>query len=145
MLLNYENVTYDTENGYQFDDLVNDILTNLDNDDLVCLWNEYCDKANYPDDHIYSMPELEEYLDLRGTTAYEVIKGGVVDPDCFSWCEAWFIESVWGLRSSDSPWDLVDLEDDCFRAYFKGILLDNPDKYDCEEVDEEDEEEDNEE
>ena len=139
MLLNYDDVTYDTENGYQFDDLINDILNNLDNDDLVCLWNEYCDKANYPDDHIYSMSELEGYLMMTDVTAYDVITGNVVDPDCFSHCEAWFIDSIYGLRSSDSPWDLVDLEDDYFRAYFKGILLDNPDKYDCEEVDEEEE------
>lgn len=53
MLLNYDDVTYDTENGYQFNDLVDEILTNLDNDGLVSLWNDYCDKNNYMDDHIF--------------------------------------------------------------------------------------------
>lgn len=140
MLLNYENVTYDTENDYQFDDLMNEVLDSLDNDDLVSLWNDYCEKNNYMDDHIFSMPELEEYLEIKGTTAYDVIKGGVVDPDCFCYQEDWFIDSIYGLRSSDSPWDLVDLEDNGFMAYFEKLLLDNPEKYDCEEVDEESEE-----
>lgn len=137
MLLKYENIVYDTENGYKLNDLIDEVLISLDNDDLVCLWNEYCYKNNYMDDHIFSMSELEEYLDLKGTTAYEVITGNVVDPDCFSWCEAWFIDSVWGLRSSNSPWDLVDLEDEDFNRYFEEVLLKDPEKYDCEEVYEE--------
>lgn len=137
MLLKYENIVYDTENGYKLNGLIDEVLTSLDNDDLVCLWNEYCDKDNYMDDHIFSMSEIEEYLDLKGTTAYDVIKGGVVDSDCFSWCEAWFIDSIYGLRSSDSPWDLVDLEDEGFSRYFEEILLKDPEKYDCEEVEEE--------
>lgn len=141
MLLNYDNVTYDTENGYQFDDLLDEVLDSLNNDDLVSLWNDFCETQGYIEEHIYSMSELEEYLEITGTTAYDVITGNVVDPDCFSHCEAWFIDSVWGLRSSDSPWDLVDLEDDGFRAYFGGLLLDDPEKYDCEEVDEEEEDE----
>ena len=139
MLLNYDDVTYDTENGYQFDDLVDEVLDSLDNDDLVCLWNDYCEKNYYMDYHIFSMSELEEYLELKGTTAYDVITGNVVDTHCFSHCEAWFIDSIYGLLSSDSPWDLVDLKDDGFRDYFGEILLNDPDKYDCEEVDEEEE------
>lgn len=134
MLLKYDDVVYDTENGYQLDDLINEILIDLDNDELVELWNEQCDKADYPDEHIYSMSELEEYLEIKGTTAYEVITGNVVDPDCFSWCEAWFIDSIRGLRSSDSPWDLVDFDDGEFSEYFEDMLLDDPEKYDCEEV-----------
>lgn len=73
--------------------------------------------------------------------AYDVITGNIVDADCFSYQEHWFIDSIYGPRSSDSLWDLVDIEDDDFRAYFEKILLDNPEKYDCEEVDEEDDEE----
>ena len=65
MLLKYNDVTYDTENDYQFNDLVDEILTGLDNDDLVSIWNDYCEKNYYTDDHIFSMPELEEYLDLK--------------------------------------------------------------------------------
>lgn len=139
MLLNHKNIVYDTENGYQLDDLINEILIDLDNDELVELWNEYCEKDNYSDEHIFSMSELEDYLEIKGTTAYEVITGNVVDPDCFSWCEAWFIDSIWGLRSSSSPWDLVDFDDDGFSRYFEEILLKDPEKYDCEEVDEDEE------
>ena len=96
------------------------------------------------------MKTIRQYIrfksvDDRKLIERDVIKGGVVDPDCFSCWEAWFIDSIYGLRSSDSPWDLVDLEDDCFRGYFEEVLLKDPEKYDCEEVDEEEEEGDNEE
>lgn len=137
MLLKYENIVYDTENDYKLNDLIDEVLTSLGNNDLVCLWNEYCDKNNYMDDHIFSMSELEEYLDLKGTTAYEVITGNVVDPDGFCYQEDWFIDSIYGLRSIDSPWDLVDLEDEVFIRYFEEVLLKDPEKYDCEEVYEE--------
>ena len=139
MLLKYENVVYDVENDYQLSDLVDEVLYNLDDDTIVNLWNEYCDKHNYIDDHIFSKSELEGYLELRGTTAYEVITGNVVDADCFNYQENWFIDSMWGLRSSDSPWDLVGIDGYDFKTYFEGLLLDDPEKYDCEEVDEEEE------
>lgn len=141
MLLKYENIVYDIENDYQLSDLVDEVLYNLDDDTIVNLWNKYCDKHNYIDDHIFSMSELEGYLEIKGTTAYEVITGNVVDYDCFCYQEEWFIDSMWGLRSSDSPWDLVGIDSYDFKAYFEGLLLDDPEKYDCEEVDEEGDEE----
>lgn len=133
MLLKYENIVYDTENVYQLDDLINEVLYDLNDKDIVKIWNEYCDKNDYNDDNIFSMTELVDYLELKGTTAYEVITGNVVDFDCFCYQEDWFIDSMWGLRSSDSPWDLVDI-DDYFKSYFEGLLLDDPEKYNCEEV-----------
>lgn len=141
MLLKYENAVYDTENDYQLDDLVDEVLYDLNDKDIVKLWNEYCDKNDYNDDNIFSMCELVDYLELKGTTAYEVITGNVVDFDCFCYQEDWFIDSMWGLRSSDSPWDLVDIDSYDFKAFFKELLLDDPEKYDCEEVDEGDDSE----
>lgn len=141
MLLKYENVVYDTENDYQLSDLVDEVLYDLKDKYIVDLWNEYCDKNDYNDENIFSMYELADYLELKGTTAYEVITGNVVDFDCFCYQEDWFIDSMWGLRSSDSPWDLVDIGDYEFKAYFEGLLLDDPEKYDCEEVDEGDDSE----
>lgn len=140
MLLKYDDVVYDTENGYQLKDLIEDILNDLSNSDIVQLWNEYCDKNNYMENFIFPMDELEGYLEIAEKTAYDVITGNVIDWDCFCYQEDWFIESIWGLKSSDSPWDLVDFDDPDFRDYFEDILLDNPEKYDCEEVDSEDEE-----
>ena len=142
MLLSYENITYDTENGYQLNDLLHEILTSMSDPDIVALWNEFCQDQGYIEESIYSMDFLEEYLTMTGKTAYDVITGNVIDSDCFCYQEDWFIESIWGLRSSNSAWDLVSFEDEGFRAYFEELLLDNPEKYDCEEVEEEDEEED---
>lgn len=141
MLLKYENVVYDTENDYQLSDLVDEVLYDLKDKYIVDLWNEYCDKNDYNDENIFSMYELADYLELKGTTAYEVITGNVVDFGCFCYQEDWFIDSMWGLRSSDSPWDLVDIGGYEFKAYFEGLLLDDPEKYDCEEVDEGDDSE----
>lgn len=41
-------------------DQVMDVLKNLDDSELVYVWNEYCDRVNYYDDCIYSMDELDE-------------------------------------------------------------------------------------
>lgn len=35
-------------------------LRELDDSEIVTLWNEYCDVHNYPDDRIYCMEELDE-------------------------------------------------------------------------------------
>lgn len=137
MLLKYDDVVYDMDDGDQTNDLIYNILINMSDSDIVQLWDEYCDKNNYMEEFIFSMDELEGYLEIAEKTAYDVITGNVIDWDCFCYQEDWFIESIWGLKSSDSPWDLVDFDNPDFRAYFEDILLDYPEKYDCEEVDNE--------
>lgn len=138
MLLKYENIVYDTENDRQLDDLIDDVLNGVVSDhDIAEIWNEYCDKVNYPEDHVYSMDFLEDFLTMTDTTAYDVITGNVIDPDCFCYQENWFIDSIWGLRSGNTVGDLIDFDDDGFRAYFEELLINDPEKYDCEEVDEE--------
>ena len=141
MLLKYEDTVYDTEYCDQANDLLDEVLSHMDDTDIVPIWNDYCDKANYPDDHIFSMDFLEEYLTMTDKTAYDVIVGDVIDFDCFCYQEYWFIESCYGLRSSNDPWDLVDFDDDDFRTYFEDMLLKDPEKYDCEEVYDDDDEE----
>lgn len=135
MLLAYAHTIYDL--SYQIDDLIDDVLDNLNEVDLSEVWNAFCEDNNYVDDHVFSMSELEDYLELRGVTSYEVLTKNIIDSDCFCAEEEWFVDSTWGLRSSDSIWDLVDLDQDGFRTYFEKKLLDDPEKYDCEEIDEE--------
>ena len=36
------------------------VLMNLDDSDMVQVWNEYCDRVNCYDDRIYDMAELDE-------------------------------------------------------------------------------------
>lgn len=145
MLLKYNDVVYDMDNGDQTNDLLDEVLCNMSDSYIVPIWNEYCDKENYSDDHIFSMAELEDYLMMIDASAYDVITGNVIDPDCFCCQENWFIESIYGLRSSNSVWDLVDFDDDGFKTYFEDMLLKDPEKYDCEEVDEDEEDEETEE
>lgn len=140
MLLKYDDVVYDTENGYKLRDLIEEILTDMDDDKLVTLWNTFCDKSNYPEEHVYLMGELEDYLMMTDTSAYDVIIGDVVDFECFSCGEDYFIDSLYGLRSGNSPWDLVDFDDyPDFNDFIGELIKDKPWKYDCEEVDEEEE------
>lgn len=141
MLLKYDDVVYDMDDGDQTNDLIYNILSEMSDSYIVPIWNEYCDSQDYFEEHIYSMDFLEEYLIMTEKTAYDVITGNVIDSDCFCYQENWFIDSMWGLKSSNDPWDLVDFDDPDFRTYFEDMLLKDPEKYDCEEVDEEDSEE----
>ena len=140
MLLKYGNTVYDTENDCQLDALIVEVLYDLNNKELVNIWNDYCEDNSYFEDQLFSMSDLEEYLEINAITAFDVITKNIIDSDCFCYQENWFKESTWGLQSSDSPWDLADIDSYEFKAYFEGLLLDDPEKYGCEEVDEESEE-----
>ena len=136
--LKYNDTVYNIDDPDDLQSLVDNVLTDLRDDLVVNLWNSFCDKNDYPDEHIFSMSELEDYLMMTDKTAYEVIVGDVVDFDCFSHREDYFIESPYGLRSSDSPWDLVDFDDyPDFIDYMGDLIESKPWKYDCEEVEEE--------
>lgn len=137
MLLKYDNVVYDMDDGDQINDLVDNILSNMSDSYIVSIWNECCNDQGCIEERIFSMDELEDYLELKGITAYDVIAGDVVNWDCFFYADDWFIVTIWGLRSNNSPRDLVDFSDDNFKAYFEELLLNKPEKYGCEEVDSE--------
>ena len=137
MLLKYDDIVYDTENDDYFQALIEEVLTDMADDTLVNLWNAFCDKSNYPEEHVYSMGELEDYLMMTDTSAYDVIVGDVVDFECFSCGEDYFIDSLYGLRSSNSLWDLVDFDGyPDFNDFIGELIKDRPWKYDCEEVEE---------
>lgn len=50
-----------------FDQVMN-VLKNLDDSELVYVWNEYCDRVNCFDDRIYSMDELDEIFSGQDVT-----------------------------------------------------------------------------
>lgn len=47
-------------------------ISNMNNNEIVSLHNEYCINAFYPDDHIYTMNEIDEQLE--GYTPMEIIR-----------------------------------------------------------------------
>ena len=59
-------------NRTEIEEKLRDTLRNLDSEELLCVWNEYTDQANYPDDRIYPMEELDEIY--SGTEATEVLR-----------------------------------------------------------------------
>lgn len=140
--LKYNDEVYNIDDPDEADGLIDNVLSDLNDDILANLWNDWADKKGYSEEHIFCMSELEDYLMMTDTTAYDVIVGDVIDFDCFSHREDYFIDSMYGLRSSDSPWDLVDFDDyPEFYEHMKELIEADPYKYDCEEVDEVDDEE----
>ena len=141
MLLKYNDVVYHDDDHDQMLELADDVLTDLKNNVLVSHWNDWCEKNYYDEDHIYSMNELDEYLTMINVSAYDVIVGNVVNFDCFSHMEDYFKDGIYGLTSSDSPWDLVDFDDyPDFIDYMVDLIKFDPYKFDVEEVYEDDEE-----
>ena len=70
-------------------DKIMDVLKNMDDCELVSVWNEYCDKVNCFDDYIYSMDELDEIMD--GQDAQYILN------------RAFFGHDQWSNESSFNP------------------------------------------
>ena len=70
-------------------DKIMDVLKNMDDCELVSVWNEYCDKVNCFDDRIYSMDELDEIM--NGQDAQYILN------------RAFFGHDQWSEESSFNP------------------------------------------
>ena len=68
-------------NRTEIEEKLREILRSLDSEELLCVWNEYTDQANYPDDRIYRMEELDEIY--SGTEATEVLRRAFYGHDDF--------------------------------------------------------------
>ena len=87
-------------------DAIMEALESMDNDDLVDINNEYCDKNNYSDDRIYRMYELDELFgDMRVTEFLEKLT------DEFRVSDDYFKYGIYGLESTDLPSDWMDISD----------------------------------
>lgn len=88
------------------DETLVDILQNLDDAQIVDVWNEYCDAIDYTDDRIYGMYELDEMF--YGQTAHELLDAL---SDDFSGRDDWMRYTIYGLESFSNPFDKIDIED----------------------------------
>lgn len=85
---------------------VREAVDNLDEYDLIGLWNEYCDDNSYYDDRIYGN-DIDELL--YGLKPSEVLNA--IDLDNYSENDDYMIESIYGYRSfsylsdDNSPYD----------------------------------------
>ena len=77
----------------------------LSNDELVSIWNEYCDNNNYTDDRIYYMREFDDMMYDR--TPSEIARDVWSNDFCVN-CD-YFQWSVY-LTSTDYPEEMVDFD-----------------------------------
>lgn len=92
-----------------YDKIVEEI-DNMSNDEIVNIWNEYCDEAGDSDEHIYEMDEFDnennppcdwdEFWEKRDELEDFDHNDGY-----------WYREGGFDLRSIDDPWAIVREED----------------------------------
>ena len=83
-----------------------DVLRDMDDSTIVCVWNEYCDSVKYYDDRIYFMGDLDDLF--YGCSASDLLRA--LDSD-FSLNDDYFRETIYGLSSFDCVLDYIDLDD----------------------------------
>ena len=85
----------------------------MNDNDVVDVCNEYCEKANYPDDHIYAMSEFDEFAQNIGSPIelVRMVQFGNFDiRNNYFWMDGYGnFES--SNRVADFPIDLGDVAD----------------------------------
>lgn len=94
----------DIHEEYMYEKLI-EILAEM-NDDIVPVWNEYCDNSGYYDDRIEYMDSLDDLM--FGKTATEILNE--VDNN-FNTRDDYFRFNCYGLESFSDPYDVVDTND----------------------------------
>lgn len=84
---------------------VKEYVINLDDGDLVELWNLYCNEVNCFDDVVYFMDELDDYL--YGMKPLDILNR--VDKDFNTRCD-YFRDGIYGIESFDYVGDVMYLD-----------------------------------
>lgn len=97
-------------NRYEVDDVVikamTDYLENLDQDDLIAVWNEYTEDSCHNEDRIYPMWELDELM--SGLNFSEALSK--IDTDNFDFNDEFLYDSIYGLRSTGDLDDVIEID-----------------------------------
>ena len=92
-----------------YDEIVEE-LRNMSTDEIVNIWNEYCDEAGDSDEHIYEMDEFDmENAPPRDGDDFWERKEELEDFDPND--DYWYREGGFDLRSIDEPWAIIREED----------------------------------
>lgn len=81
-----------------------DILNDMNDDDIVSVWNEYCENSSYFDDVIEYMDYLDDFFCDMGAT--EILEH--IDRD-FSVRDYYFRSTIYGFESFRDPYEVVDV------------------------------------
>lgn len=85
-------------------EMIRDTLEEMSSNDLMYIWNEYCDNNRYYDDKIYYYEEIDEfYYDMKPTEIIE--KFGELGN-----CEYWK-DGIYGAEALDMIEDGIDFDD----------------------------------
>ena len=82
-------------------------LEELDDEELVEMWNDYCKNNNMDDERIYNMDELDDLLgEMYPTDLF-----GKIDFNRFSEGDDYFTYNGYGyIESIDNPYESIDVE-----------------------------------
>lgn len=87
---------------------IKELLSEIDDADLLYIHRNYCDLANYPDNVIYDMGEFDEIM--AGFEPWEIAQKCFFGD--FRPCDKYFwFDGYANLRSSDWLGDWIDTED----------------------------------
>lgn len=103
-MANYEEVKTFEDIDYEFKEILEEIITDMDDDNLLSFWNEYCDSYGCYEDRIYYYEELDDLC--YGMSATEVL-------DKFSdlnGCTYWK-DGIYGAEALDYVSEGVDVDD----------------------------------
>lgn len=80
--------------------------TEIEENDLVYIWNEYCDKDKKYDDRIFQMGELDDYVGEGYATE-------ILDrfSDDFSIDDDYFVETIYGIESFNMVDEYIYFDD----------------------------------
>ena len=83
-------------------------LDEMSTAELINIHNEYCDAANYPDNHIYNMDDFDEIM--SGQTPWEIARCAYYGDFCPTHNYFWF-NGYANLCSADFEPDIISTED----------------------------------
>lgn len=84
-----------------------DVLINLDNNELMDLWNDMCDDYNWFEDKVYFVDEIDAVLSFA--SAREVLH--MVEGNDFNLYDTFFKYDTDDISSSDYLEDLIDIDE----------------------------------
>lgn len=101
------------------------IIEDADVEEAVCIWNEYKEAVNDPDNLIYSVNEIDDILcDMK---PWEILRMGFYGD--YRPCDKWFKFDGYGnLKSFDYPYDKI------YSDEVAEYCIDNDQDFDNEEI-----------
>ena len=94
-------------------------LENMDNGEIICVWNEYCDNVNCFDDRIEYMEMLPELFDTGSADGvWNLLNRFYFGSDCYNPDgsanpnrDYFYFNGYGNIVSTDYPRDVIDVEE----------------------------------